>query len=67
MLRRVAIVRTKVSVERITSHIRVARIGELGTTIAVTSNRRKMGNIVFLRYAGPIAPIFLTLTIEMFL
>jgi hypothetical protein len=39
MLRRVALVRTDVSEERITSIIRVTRIGELGTTLAVTSNR----------------------------
>jgi hypothetical protein len=36
MLRRVALVRTDVSVERSASFIRVIRIGELGTTIAVT-------------------------------
>jgi hypothetical protein len=39
MLRRVALVRTDVSVERIASIIRVTKIGELGTTLAVTSNR----------------------------
>jgi hypothetical protein len=38
MLRRVALVRTDVSEEP--SFIRVTRIGELGTTLAVTSNRR---------------------------
>jgi hypothetical protein len=42
MLRRVALVRTDVSEELSTSFIRVTRIGELGTTLAVTSNRRKM-------------------------
>jgi ABC-type taurine transport system substrate-binding protein len=42
MLRRVALVGTKVSKERITSIIRVTRIGELGTTLAVTSNRRTL-------------------------
>jgi hypothetical protein len=40
MLRRVALVRTDVSKERSPSFIRVTRIGELGTTLAVTSNRR---------------------------
>jgi hypothetical protein len=40
MLRRVALVRTDVSEEISASFIRVTRIGELGTTIAVTSNRR---------------------------
>jgi hypothetical protein len=39
MLRRVALVRTDVSEELSPSFIRVARIGKLGTTLAVTSNR----------------------------
>jgi hypothetical protein len=38
MLRRVALVRTDVSEELIASFIRMTRIGELGTTLAVTSN-----------------------------
>jgi hypothetical protein len=42
MLRRVALVRTDVSEERSASFIRVTRIGELGTTLAVTSNRRTL-------------------------
>jgi hypothetical protein len=37
MLRRVALVRTDVSEKRITSIIRVTRIGEPGTTLAVAS------------------------------
>jgi hypothetical protein len=37
MLRRVALVRTDVSEELSASFIRVTRIGELGTTLAVTS------------------------------
>jgi hypothetical protein len=40
MLRRVALVRTDISEELSASFIRVTRIGELGTTLAVTSNRR---------------------------
>jgi hypothetical protein len=40
MLRRVALVRTHVSEELSASFIRVTGIGELGTTLAVTSNRR---------------------------
>jgi hypothetical protein len=36
MLRRVALVRTDVSEELSASFIRVTRIGELGTTLAVT-------------------------------
>jgi hypothetical protein len=39
MLRRVALVRADISEERIASVIRVTRIGELGTTLAATSNR----------------------------
>jgi hypothetical protein len=35
-------VRTDVSEERSASFIRVTRIGELGTTLAVTSNRRTL-------------------------
>jgi hypothetical protein len=38
MLRRVFLVRTDVLEERSTSIIRVTRIGELGKTLAVTSN-----------------------------
>jgi hypothetical protein len=39
MLRCVALVRTDVSEELSASFIRVTRIGELETTLAVTSNR----------------------------
>jgi hypothetical protein len=42
MLRRVALLRTDVSEELSASFIRVTRIGELGTTLAVTSNRRTL-------------------------
>jgi hypothetical protein len=42
MLRGVALVRTDVSKECSTSIIRVTRIDELGTTLAVTSNRRTL-------------------------
>jgi hypothetical protein len=42
MLRLVAFVRADVSEERSASFIRVTRIGELGTTLAVTSNRRRL-------------------------
>jgi hypothetical protein len=38
----VALVRTDVSAEPSASFIRVTRIGELGTTLAVTSNRRTL-------------------------
>jgi hypothetical protein len=39
MLCRVDLVRTDVSEERSASFIRVTRVGELGTTLVVTSNR----------------------------
>jgi hypothetical protein len=42
MLHRVALVTTDVLEEHNTSFIRVTRIGELGTTLAVTSNRRTL-------------------------
>jgi hypothetical protein len=42
MVRRVAIVRTDVSEERSAFFIRVTRIGELGTTLVVTSNPRTL-------------------------
>jgi hypothetical protein len=55
MLRRVALVRTEVSEERRASFIRVTRIGELGTTLAVTSNRRTLRRNarVFLQWVFP--------------
>jgi DNA-binding TFAR19-related protein (PDSD5 family) len=42
MLRRVALVRTDVSEELNASIIIVAGMGELGTTLAETSNRHKL-------------------------
>jgi translation initiation factor 2 beta subunit (eIF-2beta)/eIF-5 len=42
MLRRVALVRTDVLEEHSASFIKVTRIGELGTTLVVTSNRRTL-------------------------
>jgi hypothetical protein len=42
MLHRVALVRTDVSEELSASFIRVTGIGELGTTLAVTSNHRTL-------------------------
>jgi hypothetical protein len=54
MLRRVVLVRTDASEEFSASIIRVTRISELGTTLAVTSNRRTLrrntkSHFVFLR------------------
>jgi hypothetical protein len=48
MLHRMALVRTDVSKERIASIISVKRIGELGTTLEVTSNRNTLrSNTIF--------------------
>jgi hypothetical protein len=46
MLRRVALVRTDVSEELSASINRVTRIGELGTMLAVTNNRRALRSSV---------------------
>jgi hypothetical protein len=54
MLRCVDLVRTDVSKELSASFIRVRRIGDLGTKLAVTSNRSKLRiNTKFLRNFGP--------------
>jgi hypothetical protein len=58
MLRRVARIRTWVSEEFSASFIRVTRIGQLGTTLAVTSNR------CTLRRNTKLFPILLTLMME---
>jgi hypothetical protein len=55
VLRRVALVRADVSVELSASFIRVTRIGELGTTLPVTSNRRTLRGNIF-----PSSPILVT-------
>jgi hypothetical protein len=60
MLRHVAVVRTDVWEELSASFIRVTRIGELGTTLTVTSNQRMLQrNIVV-----PSSPILVTLMKE---
>jgi hypothetical protein len=46
MLRRVALVKTDVSEEPSASFIRLTRIGELGTTLAATSNRCTWSQLV---------------------
>jgi hypothetical protein len=59
MLRLVALVRTEITEEPSASIIRVTRIGELGTTLAVTSNRRtvRRNNLksYLLRYTVPVS------------
>jgi hypothetical protein len=57
MLRRVALLRTDVSEELSVSFIRVTRIGEIGTTLAVTSKftdscHPDEGGAKFLRNVG---------------
>jgi hypothetical protein len=59
MLRRVALVRTDVSEELNASFIRVKRIGELGTTLAVTSNRLTLRMLVTASVV-PSSPILVT-------
>jgi hypothetical protein len=50
-LHRVTLVRTDVSEDLSSSFIRVTRIGELGTTLAVTNNRRTLRrNTKYLKY-----------------
>jgi hypothetical protein len=51
MLRRVTLVRTDVSKELSAYFISVTRIGELGTTLAVTSNRRTLRRNTILQSA----------------
>jgi hypothetical protein len=80
MLRHVALVRTEVSKELSAPFIRVTRIGKLGTTLPVTSNRRTLRRntkwylvLVFLRSVRrllvtasfvPSSPILFTLMME---
>jgi hypothetical protein len=67
MLRRVALVRTDASKELSPSFIRVTRIGELGATLAVTSNRstlRRNERLLITASVVPSSPIFVTLIKE---
>jgi hypothetical protein len=67
MLHRVALVRTGVSEELSTSFIRVTRIGELGTTLAVTSNLVFLRSVLRLLVTSsvvPSSPILVTLMKE---
>jgi hypothetical protein len=61
MLRRVALVRTDVSEELSVSFIRVTRVGELGTTLAVTSNRRTLRSVCHLLLTASVVPSSSTL------
>jgi hypothetical protein len=53
----VALVRTDVSEELSASFIRVTRIGEVGTTLAVTSNRRTLRINTIVAVVVHISPI----------
>jgi hypothetical protein len=67
MLRRVILVITDVSEELGASFIRVTRIGELGTTLALTSNRRMLRRNTWLLVTAnvvPSSPILVTLMKE---
>jgi hypothetical protein len=65
LLHRVAFVKTDVSEEPSASIIRVTRIGELGKTLAVTSNRIHRSVRRFLITANvPTSPILVTLMME---
>jgi hypothetical protein len=72
MLRRVALVRTDVSEELSAFVIRVTRIGELGTTAAITSNRRilrrktkgSVRRLIVTASVVPSSPILVTLMKE---
>jgi hypothetical protein len=69
MLHRVALVRTDVSEELSASIIRVTRIGELGKTLAVTSNRHHCEVLHSVRWLlvtanVPSSPILVTLMME---
>jgi hypothetical protein len=52
MLRRVALVITELSEELSASFIRMIRIGELGTTLAVTNNGRTLRTNFFAACVG---------------
>jgi hypothetical protein len=62
MLRSMALVRTDVSEELSASFIRVTRIGKLGTTLAVTSNRcMQRASVASYSYVVPSSPILVDL------
>jgi hypothetical protein len=57
MLRHVALVRTDVSEELSASFIRVTRIRELGTTLAITGNRRTVRRNTWYLHIFPRQPL----------
>jgi hypothetical protein len=67
MLRRVALVKTDISEELCVSFIRVTRIGDLGTTLAVTSNRRMLRRNTLLRSVRRLLVIGSVFLVHLFL
>jgi hypothetical protein len=63
-LRRVDLVKTDVSEELSPSFIMATRIGELGTTLAVTSNRRSVRRLLVRASVVPSSPILVILMKE---
>jgi hypothetical protein len=61
MLSRVALVRIYLSEEISGSFIRVTRIGELGTTLDITSNRRTLCRLLVTASVVPISLVLVTL------
>jgi hypothetical protein len=61
MFHRVDLVRTDVSEELSAPFIRVTRIGEIGTTLAVASNLRTLRRLLVTAGVVPISPILVTL------
>jgi hypothetical protein len=59
-----ALVRTDVSEELSASFIRVTRIGEVGTTLAVTSNQHMLRRLLVTANVVPSSPILVTLMKE---
>jgi hypothetical protein len=65
MLRRVALVSSDVSEELSASFIGVTKIGELGTTLAVSSNRRTLHSMHRLLVTASVVPSLLILVTMM--
>jgi hypothetical protein len=64
MLRRASLVTAAVSGELIASFITVIRVGELGTTLAVTSNRRSVRRLLVTDIVVPSSLILVTVMKE---
>jgi hypothetical protein len=64
VLRHPSIVRTDVSDELSPSIIGVTRIGELGKTLAVNSNRRSVSRLLVTANVVPTSPILVTLIMK---